>query len=101
MATEFKYKEELRTALYLVAAMFIVYFFYDTYQICHNMSNYELLIKQPENLSFDTKTSIDYRNTFGGQVWNVAMNIIQIIFLVAFMLLLNFHEILEKWRLRN
>ncbi len=101
-------KANLRYIFYGVAVLFIAYFFWDSYGICQELSITEIFYKElPQN----TQIGIDYFPydekiinldiSIGGQMWKLFINIIQIIFLVIFMLMLYTNELLEKWKLKQ
>jgi len=97
-------KGNLRYVFYGIAAAFIVYFFWDSFGICQELSTNEIYYKQlPQNTQLIdntyfpyTETMVDLEITVGGQLWKLFINITQIIFLVMFMLMLYVIELNEN-----
>lgn len=97
-------KDALRYIFYSIAVVFIVYFFWDSYNICQELSQNEFYYKQlPQNTQLIdnnyfpyTEKKLNLEITIGGQLWKIFINIIQIIFLVMFMLMLYIKETIEN-----
>ena len=94
-------KDHLRLVFYGIAVLFIAYFFWDTAQLCADLD--KPLVKDDNNeiniLNYTYKeTNITHlSNTQGQLIWSIFINIMQILFLVMFMLMLYIGERLEKW----
>lgn len=100
-----KNKEIVRFILYVVSALLIVYFFWNIYFIATSLDE---SIK-PENEFNDPKytfydnfnqyqqpKTIDLNKEIGGKILNISFNLINIMFLIGFMLLLYIDERLTK-----
>ena len=100
---KYKYKEYVRLGLYLVAVAFIGYFFFDSYSLCNDFTEKELIenkkVINEIQLDFtaEIKKEIDLNQTYGGLVWGIFINLTQIIFLVMFILILYINELIEEW----
>lgn len=96
-------KDRLRTGLYLVSAFFILFFFYSTFNICTEMTEKELIEREETHYKNDFVTfevqsleqlSINDKNflTYGQYIWKISQNLIQVIFLLVFMLMLYYGD---------
>lgn len=107
MYKQYRYKNYVRIGFYLLAALIIGYYISDSYKICTELTDKELLSeitvnKIPElNYLHTQSQEIDLNITTGGALWNLFINTLQIMFLVMFMLILYINELIEKWYLRN
>lgn len=95
-------KEKVRFALYIISALFILYFIYGIFTTASSIDE-NLLLKEKNSISNDLKSlqdlkeygsikPIDLNQELGGLILTISLNIIQIIFLVAFMLILYINE---------
>ena len=88
-----KYNVKLNI-FYGIAVIFITYFIWDINQITTAISNNQFITESSNDLfTYTTNISYDYTLTLGGAIRNIALDIIQIIFLVFFILKLNIHEV--------
>ena len=101
---QYKYKEYFRISLYLVSAILIGYFIYDSYNLSYDLTKRELLNNELTNKeivvylgNYYTREEVDLNITTGGEIWAIFRNIIQINFLIMFMLILYVNELIEKW----
>jgi hypothetical protein len=92
---------------YGIAVLFIAYFFWDTFSLCNELTTNEVLTKEmPQNTElltdyFPYSKQQDFTVTVGTQIWKIFINIMQILFLVMFMLMLYIGERLEKWNSKH
>lgn len=90
-------KEKVRTGLYFISSGLILYYIYDINVISNQLSMYEL--KDTTSLLLNPYTQnivIDFTETMGGLLWDISMNIINIIFLVMLMLMIYIDERIER-----
>lgn len=74
--------------------MGIAYFLFDINTITSNISNNQFITQSSNDLfTLTTKITYDYSLTLGGAIRDIALDIIQIIFLVFFMVVLYIHEV--------
>lgn len=107
----YKNKEFYRFLLYMLISVLIVYFFWNSYYICQEITKKEIDLTQISEQSIDIKLGIDnieykpviydLKHTHGGLIWKLFMNIMQIIFLVMLLILMHIKEVSDNWTLKN
>lgn len=79
---------------YTLSVIGIAYFLFDINTITSNISNNQFITQSSNDLfTLTTKITYDYSLTLGGAIRDIALDIIQIIFLVFFMVVLYIHEV--------
>lgn len=100
-----KNKDRIRFSLYLISACLILFFISGIFNTAEQID--KSILESTENKDKDfiinnnqqpIKQEINLNNELGGQILKIALNIIQIVFLVFFMVLLLIYEINEKRR---
>ena len=105
-----KYKNYIRFGLYIISALLILYYIVQIFSISANIDKNIISHYEEQNLinnidynnllkDFEfsqSKKVIDMNEKLGGQILKIALSIINIIFLVMFMLLLFIYEKFEK-----
>ena len=85
------------TIFYTISVYLIIFFIWDINSISNSISNNEFYVQTINNniLDYEYTNSItyDYNLTLGGAIRSIALDIIQIIFLVLFILVLYIHEV--------
>lgn len=100
-----KNKNRVRFSLYLISACFILFFISGIFNTVNEIDKHILSDLNNENKDFlslsnqqHIKQEINLNNELGGYILKIALNIIQIVFLVNLMVLLLIYEINEKRR---
>ena len=92
---DLKYQTKLYI-FYSLSAVGVIYFLYDISVVTNALSNNQLYFTTPQdtiNIFQPNSITYDYNLTIGGAIWRVALDMIQIMFFVSFMLMLYVHEV--------
>lgn len=83
---------------YGISVLGIIYFIYDINTISSILSSNQLYLKDLSNNIINNQAQnfiYDYNLTIGGAIRKIAIDLIQIIFLVMFMTILYIHEVIN------
>lgn len=93
-------KDKLRNFLYFISVAFIGFFLFNIVSICQEMSDKENADLNINTYDIDLNT-LNLNNDFGGiqnyktygeYIWEIILSLLQIIFLVSFILMLYINE---------
>ena len=100
-----KNKEKVRFVLYLFSALLIVNFFWSIFNVASSIDDhivpqdnfYDLKIDFVGDMKmYNVPKTIDYNQELGGKILSISFDLINIMFLIGFMLLLYIDERFEK-----
>jgi hypothetical protein len=89
-------KDLLRNILYGISVIFILYFLYTINSTSQEITEKELYLEQNKGNSFNDLFNLNNEikefKTYGEYIWIICLSLLQIIFLVMFMLMLYQNE---------